>query len=146
MTFAADVRRFTEKTEKGIDKTVRAITFALFREVIQRTPVGDPDRWKVPAPPGYVGGRLKGNWQASVNAPVSGTVTTTDRSGATTIANMATAIGGWGSTTFLSNNLPYAQRIEYDGWSKVKSPQGMVRVSLARINSIVARAARDNKV
>ena len=128
MTFAADVRRFTERAEKATDKTVRAITFALFREVIQRTPVDT--------------GRLKGNWQASVNAPVSGTVTTTDKSGATTITSMAAAIGGWGSTSFLANNLPYAQRIEYDGWSHAKAPAGMVRVSLARIQSIVRSAAR----
>lgn len=132
MTFAADVRRFTEKTEKGIDKTVRAITFALFREVIQRTPVDS--------------GRLKGNWQVSIGAPANGTVTTTDKSGATTITSMAAGMGGWGSTTYLANNLPYAHRIEYDGWSHTKAPAGMVRVSLARINSIVAKAARDNKV
>lgn len=130
MTFAADIRRFTEKTEKGIDKTVRAITFALFREVIQRTPVDT--------------GRLKGNWQTSVNAPVTTTIERTN--GGAAIAEVITNGGGWGSTTFLSNNLPYAQRIEYDGWSHTKAPAGMVRVSLARINSIVAKAARDNKV
>lgn len=132
MTFAADVRRFTAKSEKAVDKTVRAITFALFREVIMRTPVDS--------------GRLKGNWQASVNAPATGTVTTTDKSGAVTIASMAAGIGGWGSQTYLANNLPYAHRIEFDGWSHTKAPAGMARVSLARINAIVAKATRENKV
>ena len=132
MTFAADVRRFTVKSEKAVDKTVRAITFALFREVIQRTPVDT--------------GRLKGNWQASVGAPEMGTLTTTDARGGTTITKMAGAIGGWGSVSYLSNNLPYAARIEYDGWSHTKAPEGMVRVSLARIQAIVRAATRDNKV
>lgn len=132
MTFAADVRKFTDKSEKAVDKTVRAITFGLFREVIRRTPV---DR-----------GRLKGNWQASQGAPVTGTVTTIDKSGMVTIAAMAQAIGGWGSVSYMANNLPYAHRIEYDGWSHTKAPAGMVRVSLARINAIVAKATRENKV
>lgn len=131
MSFARDVARFSEKAEKAVDKTVRAITFALFREVIKRTPVDT--------------GRLKGNWQCSVGAPVTGTVTTVDKSGGQTIASMAQAMGGWGSVTYLANNLPYAHRIEFDGWSSVKAPSGMVRTSLARINAIVAKAARDNK-
>ena len=132
MTFAADIRRFTGKTEKALDKTVRAITFALFREVIQRTPVDT--------------GRLKGNWQTSTGAPAVTTITRADPSGAAAIAEVVTNGGGWGSTTYLTNALPYAQRVEYDGWSHTKSPEGMVRVSFARINSIVAKAARDNKV
>ena len=131
MSFAADIQRFAVKSEQQVDKTVRAITFALFREVIQRTPVDT--------------GRLKGNWQASVGSPVTGTVTTTDKDGSSTVASMAAAIGGWGSKTYLSNGLPYAHRIEYDGWSHTKAPAGMVRVSFARIQNIVAKAARENR-
>jgi hypothetical protein len=131
MTFAADVRKFSERAQQATDRTVRAITFGLFREVIQRTPVDT--------------GRLKGNWQASVGAPASGTLTMTDKGGSTTVVKMAAGIGGWGSTTYLTNNLPYAARIEYDGWSHTKAPAGMVRVSLARIQSIVRAAARENK-
>jgi hypothetical protein len=131
MSFAADVRRFSEKSEKAVDKPVRAITFALFREVIQRTPVDT--------------GRLKGNWQVSVGAPADGTLTTTDKSGSKTVVAMAAGIGGWGSTSYLTNNLPYAHRIEFDGWSHTKAPEGMVRVSLARIEAIVAKATRENK-
>lgn len=128
MTFAADIRRFTDKAEKDTDKVVRAITFGLFREVIQRTPVDT--------------GRLKGNWQATQGAPAYGTATTTDKDGNSTITRMAAGIGGWGSVTYLANNLPYAQRIEFDGHSSVKAPAGMVRVSMRRINTIVRQAAR----
>jgi len=132
MTFASQVHRFTDKSEKAVDKTVRAITFGLFREVIRRTPVDT--------------GRLKGNWQTTQQAPATGTVTITDKSGGVTIASMAAAIGGWGSVSYMANNLPYASRIEYDGWSHTKAPAGMVRVSLARINAIVAKATSANKV
>ena len=128
MTFAAEIRRFTDKAEKDTDKVVRAITFGLFREVIQRTPVDT--------------GRLKGNWQATQGAPAYGTATATDKDGNTTITRMAAGIGGWGSVTYLANNVVYGPRIEWDGHSSVKAPQGMVRVSLRRIQSIVRQAAR----
>lgn len=128
MTFAADIRRFTDKAEKDTDKVVRAVTFGLFREVIQRTPVLD--------------GELKGGWQATQQAPAVSDVTFTDKNGTATIARMAAGIGGWGSITYLTNLKPYAHRIEWEGWSHTKSPQGMVRISLRRIESIVRSAAR----
>lgn len=143
MTFAADIARFNKKTEASIDKTVRAVTFALFREIVRRTPVDT--------------GRLKGNWQTTQRAPATGTLTTEDKSGAKAIAAITAGMGGWGSVTYLTNNLPYAASAEFGGWNgptdKVteagfsrKAAEGMVRVSFARINSIVRSAARDNKV
>lgn len=132
MSFASQVRTFAVKSEKAVDATVRAITFALFREVVQRTPVDS--------------GRLKGNWQVSIGTPATGTLTSVDKNGGTTITKIVAGMGGWGSVTYLTNNIPYAHRIEYDGWSHTKAPAGMVRVSLARINSIVSTAIRQNKV
>lgn len=132
MSFAQQVATFAAKSEKAIDQTVRAITYALFAEVIDRTPVDT--------------GRLKGNWQVSQGAPVGGTVEITDKDGGTTKTKVAVGMGGWGSVTYLTNNLPYAYRIEYDGWSHTKAPAGMVRVSFARIQQIVAREARKHKV
>lgn len=131
MSFARGVASFAKRAEASTDNAVRAITFSLFREVVQRTPVDS--------------GRLKGNWQVSQGSPAIGTTETTDPSGANTIAAIAGGIGGLGSVTFLANNLPYAQRIEYDGWSATKAPAGMVRVSFARIDNIVAQAARANR-
>ena len=132
MSFASDVQRFSVKAEKAVDKTVRAITFALFREVIQRTPVDT--------------GRLKGNWQTTVNAPATTVLTRDDVIGGRAISEIVSNGGGWGSKTFLTNNLPYAERIEFDGWSHTKAPAGMVRVSFARITAIVGKAARENRV
>ena len=145
MSFARQVRAFAVKSEKALDQTVRAITFSLFREVVQRTPVGEPSRWKSPAPAGYVGGRLKGNWQVSIGSPAVGTLETIDATGTATVGKIAAGIGGFGTVTYLTNNLSYAMPIEYDGWSSI-ARQGMVRVSFARIDNIVAQAARANRV
>lgn len=32
---------------------------------------------------------------------------------------------------FFSNSLPYVNRIEFEGWSKVQAPAGMVRITIA---------------
>lgn len=128
MSFASDVARFAVKAEANTDAVVRKVTFDLFSDVVRRTPVDT--------------GRLKANWRASQNVPVTGTVTSTDASGATTIIAIAGAIGGAGSVTYLSNNLPYAHRIEFDGWSHTKAPAGMVRVSMARVQQHIRAAAR----
>lgn len=135
MTFATDIARFNKKTEASIDKTVRAVTFALFREVIRRTPVGDVN-----------GGRLKGAWQTTQRAPATAAIERFDKSGAKSTADVAANMGGWGSVTYLTNLMPYAHRIEFDGWSHTKAPAGMVRVSFARIGRLVAAEARKNKV
>lgn len=128
MTFAREVTLFAKKAEASTDKAVRAITFSLFREVVQRTPVDT--------------GRLKGNWQVSQGAPARSALDSSDASGGRTITAIAGGIGGAGTVTFLANNLAYAERVEYDGWSHTKAPAGMVRVSFARINTIVAQAAK----
>lgn len=131
MTFSADVASFAKKASASVDAVVRKVTFDLFFEVVQRTPVDT--------------GRLKANWQASQNVPVHGTLTSTDKDGNTTMVAIAGAIGGAGSVTYLANNLPYAHRIEFDGWSR-QAPAGMVRVSMARVQRLLSAAARQHKV
>ena len=36
------------------------------------------------------------------------------------------------SALTLANNLDYAYKIEYEGWSHSKAPEGMVRVSVVK--------------
>lgn len=130
--FAADVATFAKKANASVDAVVRKVTFDLFFDVVQRTPVDT--------------GRLKANWQASQNTPVRGTLTSTDKDGNKTMVAISGAIGGAGSVTYLANNLPYAHRIEFDGWSRTKAPAGMVRVSMARVQRLLSAAARQHKV
>lgn len=132
MTFAADIARFNKKTEASIDKTVRAGTFALFRGVIRSTPVEE--------------GELKGAWQTTQREPAVSDVLRFDESGSRAIAEAAANIGGWGSVTYLTNLKPYAHRIEFDRWSKIKAPAGMVRINFARVQQLFAAQARKNKV
>lgn len=126
-----------------LDQVVRGTLLDLSRRVIMRTPVGDPSGWQNPPPPGYVGGTARGNWQVSYGSPEPGVLARTDQSGQTTIADVAqqTELAG-GNVWYLTNNLPYIQRLEFEGWSD-QSPQGMVRISLSELDrSIDAQIAQ----
>ena len=91
---------------------------------------------------GYTGGRFRGNWQVTLNAPAAGDLERIDPAGAATIAEGVAAIvpAKFGATVYLVNNLPYALRLEY-GWS-TQAPAGVVRVTAAEFQSIVNDAAK----
>lgn len=131
MSFASDVEAYAKKSGASLDETIRAIVLELFGSIIKDTPVDT--------------GRAKGNWQTTIGAPASGTVDRLGESEALADVSQKTASFGAGKVIYLSNNLPYIYRLEYDGWSQ-QAPGGMLRKNVARIQSIVAKAARDNKV
>jgi hypothetical protein len=95
------------------------------------------DGMDIVAPAGYVGGRFRANWNTSVSAPDETTTEDVDPTGAKATANVLAKMGGAGKVTYLTNALPYAERLEYSAWSK-QAPAGMVRVSMARIDAIVS--------
>lgn len=143
-----------------IDRVVRGTLLDLTARVIRDTPVGDPDLWLYnrgtkqdpdyvdylayqEAPAGYVGGTAKGNWQAAINSEPKGEVARVDEDGDATISAAKAAIDGApGNIYYLTNNVPYIERLEFEGWSS-QSPAGMVRVNLRQLDQdIDAQIAR----
>jgi len=133
MSFSADLGKFRSKTTDRLDRTRRAVVIKLFSAVILDTPV--------------LSGRLRGNWQTGVKSPVLGTVGRLDKSGSDAIAEVQkqTAASGPDDAMYLTNNLPYARRIEYEGWSK-KAPDGMVRRNVIRFRRLLDEAVREGKL
>lgn len=87
----------------------------------------------------YTGGRFRGNWQVTFDRPAVGAIDRVDKAGTATLAAGRDVLahydsGEYGSIWF-TNNVPYAQRLEY-GWSK-QAPAGIIRVVAAEINSKV---------
>ena len=129
MSFSDDMNAYAKKAGASLEETTRAVALELFGSIIKDTPVDT--------------GRARGNWQTSIGAPASGEV---DRIGEReAISELGSETGKFvdGQVIFLTNNLPYIQRLEL-GWSD-QAPAGMVRKNIARIQQIVAKAARDNK-
>jgi len=131
VSFADDVQGFADKAGKSVDETMRAIALELFSSTIKDTPVDT--------------GRARGNWQTTIGAPANGEVDRLGDGEAVKEVSATVADFSGGKVIYLSNNLPYIYRLEYDGWSD-QAPGGMLRKNVARIQQIVAKAARDNKV
>jgi hypothetical protein len=133
MSFAADLGRFRRSTKDRLDRVRRVVVIKLFSAVVQDTPV--------------LTGRLRGNWRVSIGSPLSGSIDRLDPTGAqvgTEIQAIAADSAG-ADAVWMTNSLPYAARIEYDGWSK-KAPEGMMRRNVARFQRLVDEAVRTGKL
>lgn len=130
MSFALDVSKFVEKAKKNPEKVMRQVSIKLFSAIIKASPVDT--------------GRFRMNWMASGGTPASGTTDATDKSGNTAAGNATSFVlkaADWREFT-LTNNLPYAQRLEY-GWSQ-QAPAGVVRTNVSRFQQLINEEA--NKV
>ena len=125
--FTLDIKNFVEKAKKNPETVARQVSFRLFSAVIKASPVDT--------------GRFRMNWQTAGAVAPSGVIDGTDKGGAAAIGDAASyifAASDWNEFT-LTNNLPYAERLEY-GWSN-QAPQGMVRVNVARFNTLLEEEA-----
>jgi len=110
--FPAHIKKVMRKDvpnwQAGMHKKIH---FQVSDGMIMRTPVGNPKKWQDPsaAPPGYVGGRARGNWQSSKGWPVAGETGQKDSSGSVTRAANRAALSGLQaySRSFITNNTPY---------------------------------------
>ena len=130
-SFAADLRKFAERTNKSLDDTCRGVAIKWFSSTVMSTPVDT--------------GRLRGNWLVSQGSPITAELARFDKSGSIVQGEIVQSVGGVGTVNYLVNNLPYAERIEYDCWSN-QAPSGMVRVNFARIKAIISEVAAGNAV
>lgn len=85
-------------------------------------------------PKGYTGGRFRGNWQVGLDYVPLSAVEDIDKEGSETYTKAAQVLEGFKigmtNSVFFVNNLPYGNRLEFEGWSK-QAPAGMVRISIA---------------
>lgn len=128
MSFSADVGKWAKKAVSDFEDFRKAVILELFNSVIMDTPVKT--------------GRLRGNWIISSGAPQTDTVEITDPDGKTTtkkVEDFANKLPMKDGTVFLANNLPYAYRIEFEGWSHTKAPEGMVRKNFIRVSNNLKR-------
>lgn len=121
-SFTLDLTSFAKKAGLNADKVVKKVCFDLTKAIIFDTPVDT--------------GRLRANWQASIGNPINSNKNSTDKNGSDTFALALSAINNAPKNIFyLTNNLPYAYRIEFEGWSKIKAPKGMVRINFENVKN-----------
>ncbi|MEG1625117.1 HK97 gp10 family phage protein [Pseudomonas sp.] len=144
-SFSLSLSEFAKQATDAIDASLREIVISIGGSLIRMSPVDT--------------GRFRGNWQFSIDAPASGTLSNIDREGDSTLARIVGDSIEFkaGTTAYIVNNLPYALVLEFggyngptekvtdDGYSR-QAPKGMVRVTKARFQRIVEEAIRNNSV
>lgn len=139
-TFSIAIDNWVKATGAKVENVVRKIGYEVFRTVVLRSPVDT--------------GRFRSNWNYSLDSP-DYSISPVDPSlkprkpGDPVPTSAPTTIGGdrgtqqaamvltmkAGTVSFLSNGLPYAQRLE-NGYSK-QAPLGMVRLTAAEFSQHV---------
>ena len=121
------IEGFSARAQEKVLKIVKKSVIDLTSDIISDTPVDT--------------GRLKNNWFPSVGTVSEQTTEATANEAGDRANSFVSNQLALDKTFYFTNNLPYALRIEFEGWSKVKAPQGMVRRNAIRWKQIVKRAA-----
>jgi len=147
-SFASQIRDFRIDFTNLSDETYRITVIKIFGQVVRASPVQES-----PA----TGGRFRGNWFVTIGIP-STQVTTAirplnqvNREIEQTVNQAANARIFW-----LTNNLPYAETIEFGGYRdgpktvggfSRQAPQGVVRITERNFSRIFnENAARLNRL
>ena len=127
--FELQLRAFAEKAKDNADQVTRKVVLDVWARIIERSPVDT--------------GRFRGNWTYSINAKVDQTKAVAGTSASPAPAPGAPDVedGAFGRVHFITNSLPYAQRLE-TGYSN-QAPLGMVGLTVTEFNAIVGNAARE---
>ncbi len=130
MSFSSQVSAFKKKALENATKIGRQSAFDLYAAITISTPVDT--------------GLLRNNWFVTIDIPTYARSSNADEGAYSgLVEEMRQKIDAFkfGQTVFITNNLPYATRIEFDGWSWRK-PEGMVRINTIRWASIVSANVR----
>ena len=91
-------------------------------------------------------GRFVNNWMSAVDRVDKSTRNTVSVGGADSRKDLLEVTSNIqiGATFYFSNSLPYAHRLEYEGWS-AQAPKGMVRVNAMYWDNIVQEEVNKRK-
>lgn len=138
--FELALAAFAEKAGNRANDVVRKVVIDVTASVVDKSPVGNPDLWKRPAPEGYVGGRFRANWTLQEGSVDYTTTEAIDAGGEATKGRLSAAVPdrAAGKVYFVANSLPYANALE---WGRsTQAPEGMVRRTVDDFQSYVNAA------
>jgi hypothetical protein len=133
-TFSANISKFVKKTKIKPDLVVRKLAFDAYDGVLALSPVDT--------------GRFRNNWQIGLGVTNTQTTDTGGMFQGTSVGSSApdpqklALIGQakFGVDVIISNNLPYALRLE-NGWSK-QAPTGVLKVAYAQLVASFDKAVK----
>lgn len=132
MSLASDLRRIAARRNADLEEIAQASLVRLGNRVVQGSPVDS--------------GRFRNNWMSAYNSIDDSTDRKNNTSGADSKAALIEKASSLDLNTifYFTNSLPYANRLEYDGWS-AQADAGMVRINVLAWDSIVANEVKKRK-
>ena len=144
-SFYQQVAKFCDRAEKKLTDGVAAFYVNFTTALIARTPVGDPSLWQDPPKPGYVPGTLANSWFTTPSSPYMGKVRIPNSGASASYSNAsARAKDLAGGILYITNPTPYANMIEYMGWSS-QAPAGMTRITAVEFEKHLRKGVRSVK-
>lgn len=128
--FGSGLRSWAQLVQDRHRDVKRGVALKLFSAVIKDTPVDT--------------GRLRSNWQTSIGSPDLNTGSTLARE-ARDKMKLVTGTLEADQAVLMCNSLPYAYRIEYEGWSRTKSPEGMRNRNVLRFQALLKRQVSQSR-
>ncbi len=123
------------------------VVVAVGERLLKYSPVGNPSYWKTAPPPGYVPGQFKGSWHHSYGTISTDTSATIDRTGGSSRTEfLYGALANPFAVHYLTNNLPYAMRLERGHHSRQVPASGMVGTTANDFQGIVKMVLQANTV
>lgn len=125
MSLASDLRLFAQKSNQKMETVIKSSLVRVGTSIVVKSPVDT--------------GRFKNNWLSAYGTVDTSVTQSVDPSGSESIGRLKLEAQGIkiGEVFYFTNSLPYAARLEYEGWSE-QAKAGMVRVSIAAWENIVA--------
>jgi len=142
MTWEADIKTFADKTKTDLDTTIRNVVKGIAKIIDQRSPVADSDYWKKQPKEHIIGGHYRMNNQYQFGSPATDEIVGQDPTGSISLRAIEEAVDAApaAGVHYLSNNVPYARRIE-DGWSN-QAPKGVYELAIIDAEAIIRNENR----
>lgn len=135
MSLESNIVRFRLKAMEATEEVIKQSLFDLFSSIILQTPVDK--------------GFLRNSWNVSFEGFSTEIPTRPAPVGTATINRVKLLLNTTYTkdtqAVYFSSNLPYVNRIEFDGHS-AQAPNGMVRINTIRWETIVENNRREFKV
>lgn len=125
--FAADITRFVQRTGLRADVVLRKLALDGLQGLLLKSPVDT--------------GRFRGNWRVGINVVHDSEIDRNAKQGGLADEQATIATAKFGDTINITNNLPYAKRLE-DGWSQ-QAPNGVLSLTFQELKSGFAGIARE---
>ena len=119
MSLANDLKKIAARRKEDLDEIAQAVTVRVANQIVLQSPVDQ--------------GFFKNNFNSSIGDISYSIDAPENPNGSKSLNGIAEtfSVFGTGKVGYFTNSMPYAMRLEYDGWSQ-QAPSGVVRVNVRK--------------